>query len=74
MATASDEAPLVTVDDRWSAFQDPNKKSSSGVQQEVDQGPDFSEYMEKVLKHLSPRKEHRKMLTVTMNVFVLHLV
>lgn len=64
MATVGEEgsAPL---DDRWSAYQDPNKKSNYNTRKEVDLGPDFSEYVEKVVAQRWLQKEHDRTLAVS---------
>jgi len=64
MATAGDEATALLVDDRWSAFQDPSKKFNSGMCEEVDTGPDFSECVEKVLEQRWSQEEQDRLHSV----------
>ncbi|KAH3887482.1 hypothetical protein DPMN_011499 [Dreissena polymorpha] len=62
MVDASAEIPTpVAADDRWSAFQDPDRPFTRRVKKVEDQGPALEEYFRKVLRQRSPRRRHEKM-------------
>jgi len=59
------ELPTAPADDRWSAFQDPQKFLLRKVKKKEDPGPGLEEFFRKLLRHKSPRKQHEKIFKVT---------